>query len=118
MTTKEIATRLHELCSTGQFELAVNELFADDAKSIEPPHSEGMQSVQGKAAIFAKGEGFNQAVEEMYGGYTKEPQVFGNYIFLEMGMDCKMKGMEREEMVEMCKYEVKDGKIVSEEFFY
>jgi len=29
-----------------------------------------------------------------------------------------MKGMERMNMVEMCRYEVKDGKIISEEFYY
>ena len=118
MTTTEIAAKLYELCNQNQFEQAVNELFADDAKSIEPPHSQGLQTVQGKAAIKAKGDLFQESVEAMHGGYLKEPLVFGNYIFMEMGMDCTMKGMGRTEMNELCKYEVKDGKIISEEFFY
>ena len=57
-------------------------------------------------------------IEAMYGGYTKKPQVFGNFIFMEMGMDAKMKGMDRMNMIEMCRYEVTDGKIVGEEFYY
>jgi hypothetical protein len=37
---------------------------------------------------------------------------------MEMGMDVTMKGAGRMNMAEMCKYEVKDGKIISEAFFY
>ncbi|MCY7421350.1 MAG: hypothetical protein LH478_06350 [Chitinophagaceae bacterium] len=56
--------------------------------------------------------------EEMHSSYTHEPTVFGNYIFMEMGMDVTMKGMGRMDMKEMCNYEVKDGKIISERFYY
>jgi hypothetical protein len=54
----------------------------------------------------------------MHSAYTNPPAVFGNYIFMEMGIDVTMKGMGRMNIKEMCKYEVKDGKIISEEFFY
>ena len=37
---------------------------------------------------------------------------------MEMGMDVTMKEMGRMNMTEMCRYEVKDGKIISEEFYY
>jgi hypothetical protein len=32
-------------------------------------------------------------------------------------MDAKMKGAERSTMSEICVYKVKDGKIISEQFF-
>jgi len=35
-----------------------------------------------------------------------------------MGMDCTYKGMGRQKMDEIALYEVKDGKIVKEQFFY
>jgi hypothetical protein len=35
-----------------------------------------------------------------------------------MGMDCTMKGMGRQKLEEIAVYEVKDGKIVKEQFFY
>jgi hypothetical protein len=69
-------------------------------------------------AIKKKGEQFNEMVEEMHGGYVGEPIVAGNYIALAMGMDVTFKGMGRKKMDEIAIYEVRDGKIVKEQFFY
>ena len=52
----------------------------------------------------------------MYNGFTNQPEAYGKYIF--MGMDVTMKGMGRMNMNEMCSYEVKDDKIISERFYY
>ena len=57
-------------------------------------------------------------VEEMHGGYSNEPQVAGNHFAVAMGMDVTMKGQGRTKMDEIAVYEVKDGKIVKEQFFY
>lgn len=118
MTTQEVANRLFELCKQNQHEQAYTELFALDAENIEPPHAQGMQSVKGMEALLAKNLTFNNSIEEMHSGYTSEPKVFGPFIFMEMGMDVTMKGMGRMNMNEMCKYEVKEDKIISESFFY
>jgi hypothetical protein len=77
-----------------------------------------MQTVEGLAAIKKKGEDFNNMVEEMHGGWVSEPLVGGNYISFAMGMDVTYKGMGRQKMEEIAVYEVKDGKIVKEQFFY
>jgi hypothetical protein len=37
---------------------------------------------------------------------------------MEGGLDCTMKGMGKINMKEMSRYEVKDGKIIAEEFYY
>ena len=50
----------------------------------------------------------------MYNGFTNQPEAYGKYIF--MGMDVTIKGMGRMNMNEMCSYEVKDDKIISERF--
>lgn len=118
MTTQEIADRLSELFNEGKWAEAHNELFSKDAKSIEPPSSTGMLSVEGIDNIKKKGDLFNEMVEEMHGGYTSKPLVAGNYIAFAMGMDCTMKGKGRTKMDEICVYEVKDGKVVKEQFFY
>lgn len=118
MTTKEVARRFNELAQSGQWDKIQDELFAENAVSIEPPHSQGMKSVEGLPAIKEKGKQFSAMVEEMYGGYSNEPQVAGNFFAVAMGMDCKMKGMDRMKMDEIALYEVKDGKIVKEQFFY
>ncbi|XZF14526.1 SnoaL-like domain-containing protein [Chitinophagaceae bacterium MMS25-I14] len=118
MTTQEIANRLYELCSQNQFEAAQKELYAPDVTSTESTPQGGRVTVSGQEGLKQKSAQFQSMVEEMHGGYTNEPKVFGNYIFMEMGMDVTMKGMGRMNMTEMCRYEVKDGKIVNEEFYY
>ena len=118
MTTQEVASRFHELSQSGQWEMIQTELFADNAVSIEPAHSPGLQTAEGIEAIREKGKKFGEMVEEMHGGYSNEPQVAGTHFSVIMGMDVTMKGMGRMKMDEVAVYEVKDGKIVKEQFFY
>jgi hypothetical protein len=99
MTTQDIANRLYELCQQGDFKTAQKELYADNATSTESTMHGTRETVNGKDAIAAKSEQFNSMVEQMFGGYTKEPKVVGKYIFMEMGMDVKMKNMDRMNMV-------------------
>jgi len=118
MTTAEVAARFNELAKEGNWDKIQDELFAENAVSIEPPGSPGMQSVEGLAAIKEKGKAFNEMVEEMHGGYSTDPVVAGNHFSVGMSMDATMKGMGRTKMDEIALYEVKDGKIVKEQFFY
>jgi ketosteroid isomerase-like protein len=118
MTTAAVANRFNELAANGQWDQIQNELFADNAVSIEPENSPGMKSVEGIEAIRQKGKQFGEMVEEMHGGYTRPAQVAGNHFAVAMGMDVTMKGQGRMKMDEIAVYEVKDGKIVKEQFFY
>lgn len=118
MTTSEVAARFNELAKEGNWDKVQDELYADNAVSIEPSQSPGLQSVEGIAAIKQKAKSFNETVEEMHGGYSSEPIVAGNHFSVAMGMDATMKGMGRTKMDEIAVYQVKDGKIVKEQFFY
>ena len=118
MTTKEVADRFNQLAQQGDWTTIQNELFADNAVSLEPPASQGMKSVEGLDAIKKKGEDFGKMVEEMHGGFTSAPVIGGNYFAVAMGMDATMKGQGRMKMDEIAVYEVKDGKIVKEQFFF
>lgn len=118
--TKDVALRFNELAVAGQFGQIQNELFAENAKSIEPDHAlkTGMTNADSLDEIRKKGEAWNAMVEEMHGGYSTEPVVAGNHFSVAMGMDVTMKGGPRMKMDEIAVYEVKDGKIVKEQFFY
>jgi hypothetical protein len=120
MTTPEVANRFNELGQTGQYDKIQDELYAENAVSIEPEKAEkmGMSSVEGLAAIREKGKVFNSMVEEMHGGYSTEPVVAGDHFCLAMGMDVTFKNFGRTKIDEIAVYEVKDGKIVKEQFFY
>ena len=118
MTTQQIAGRLAELCKTGDFETAQKELYADDVISIEPMATPDYdKETKGKDKVFAKIQKFNSSVEESYGNEVSEPLVTANAIAFTLTMDLKMKGKDRMKMEEICVYEVKDGKVASEQFF-
>lgn len=119
MTTQEIAARFDELAQTAQWSQIYEELYADDAESIEPGSGGGaLQSVKGMDAIRRKGEEFNTQIEEFHSAYSTPSVVGGNHFSLAMGMEVTMKGAGRIKMDEICVYKVENGKIVKEQFFY
>lgn len=118
MTTEEVANRFYELSQQNDWNKIQDELYADDAASIEPEQAQGLQSVKGMDAIKEKGKKFEGMIEEMHGGYSSKPVIAGNHFSVAMGMDVTMKGMGRSKMDEIAVYEVKDGKIVKEQFFF
>lgn len=118
MTTAEIADRLVDFCKKGDFEGAQKELYANDAVSIEPHGTDDFQKeVQGLDAILEKGRKWGEMVEESHGMSVSEPLVADSSFAVTMNMDVTMKGRGRMNMTELCIYHVKDGKIVSEQFF-
>ena len=118
MTTQEIATQLVEFCRKGDFEGAVTDLFAEDAASIEPYATPAFEKeTKGIKAIKEKGEKWNSLVQEVHGITISDPLVATNSFCCTMRMDVTMKEGGPMDMTELCVYEVKDGKIVSEQFF-
>ncbi len=117
-STIEIASRLVELARQGKFETAQRELYAKDAVSIEPEHSQGFKSVKGLDKIIKKGDEWQKMVEEVHGSSISEPVGAGDQFAVAMSMDVTMKGQGRTTMNEVAVYQVKEGKIVSEQFIY
>ena len=120
MTTKEVANRFSELAAQNNWMQIQQELFSKDAVSIEPSHADaqGLGNAEGLDAIMKKVEMFQRMVEEVHGGYCSEPIVAGNHFAVGMGIDATMKGQGRSKMDEIAVYEVKDGKITKEQFFF
>jgi limonene-1,2-epoxide hydrolase len=118
MSTQTVATRLAELCRQGKFEAAQQELFAEDAVSIEPRETpEFAKETKGLRAIIEKGHKFESMVEQVHGCTASAPLIAGNAFALTLEMDVTMTGRGRVKLEEVCVYEVKDGKVVSEHFF-
>jgi hypothetical protein len=118
MTTKEIANRLYKLCKEGKYGVAHAELYAENITSTEKNQNGFMETFSGLDIIKQRTVQFQGLITERHSGYVKKPKVFDNHIFVEMGMDVQMTGIGRLILNEMCHYEVKDGKIVSEIFYY
>ena len=117
MMTSQIADRLVELCRKGEFGAAQTELFSEDAISIEPDGAP-MELAEGLADIQEKGRQFMASVEQMHGITISEPVVAGNFFTVSMTLDATFSGRGRVTMEELCVYEVEDGKIITEQFFY
>lgn len=118
MSTQQVATRLAELCRQGKFEAAQKELFAEDAVSIERQATpEFPKETKGLRAIIEKGHKWETMLEQVHGCTASAPMVAGNAIAMTLTMYVTMKGRGRMKIEEVCVYEVKDGKIASEQFF-
>ena len=118
MNTEQVAKRLVELCREGKYEEAQDQLYSKGAVSVEMEGSQGLGNAKGLDAIREKGKQFNAMVEAVHGGSVGDPIVVGNWFAVTMTMDATMKGRGRVNMQEICVYQVKDGKIVREQFFY
>lgn len=118
MTTKEVATRLVELCRKGQYEQVVKELYSPEIVSVEP---EGVPNriVKGLEGIAEKSKMFESKLEKVNSSVVSDPIVAENFFACNMLMNVQMKGIPHAiDMDEVCVYTVNNGKIVKEEFFY
>jgi hypothetical protein len=118
LTTQEVAARFNELAQQELWFEIQDELFADNVKSIDPPESPYLGYAEGKAAVRKKGEDFVKKVTAVHGAHTSEPVITGNHFAVARDMEATVEGFGRIKMNEIMLYEVKDGQIILEQFFY
>ena len=118
MTTQEVATRFNELAQQEKWFEIQDEFFADNVRSIDPPDSPYMGYAEGKLLVRKKGEDFVKRIEGLHSAYTGEPIVSGNHFAVVREVDITVQGHGRIQINQIMLYEVKDGQIVSEQFFY
>lgn len=117
-TTQQVAARLADLCSKGEFDQAQRELFANDAVSIEMHETpQFAKETRGLQAIQEKGKKWAAGLEQVHSVSAGKPTIVGNAVAMPLTMDVTMKGHGRMKIEELCVYIVKDGKIASEQFF-
>lgn len=115
--TKEIAERFVALCREGHFETAHKELYAPDAISIEPYATAAFaKETKGLDAILQKGQKFTAMIEQVHTIAVSDPLVAGSSFACAVHLDLTIEGHGRMTLNELCIYEVKDGKIISEQF--
>ncbi|MEM1321215.1 MAG: SnoaL-like domain-containing protein [Bacteroidota bacterium] len=116
MNVKEIANDLVKHCRLGQYEEVVKKYYSPAIRSIEP--ASDPQEVQGIEAIIEKGKQWEKDFE-VHGLEISDPVVADDYFSCVMAIDSTHRPSgQRSTSSEVCVYEVKDGKIVMEQFFY
>jgi len=118
MTTQEIASRFNELAQQEKWFEIQEEFFADHVKSIEPPNSPYMGFAEGKSQVRRKGEDFVKRIEAVHHAHTTEPIVSANHFAVGRDIDITVQGLGRIQINQIMLYEVREGKIVAEQFFY
>lgn len=118
LSTQEVAARFNELAQQEKWFEIQDEFFADNVRSVEPPNSPYLKNAEGKAPVRKKGEDFVKKIEEVHKLYATHPVVAGNYFAIGRIQDLTVKGFGRVNIEEIILYEVKDGQIVLEQFFY
>lgn len=118
VTTQEVAARFNQLAQQEKWFEIQDELFAENVKSIDPPNSPYFKNAEGKANVRKKGEDFVSRIEAAHKRYTTAPIISGNHFAVGREVDITVKGFGRIQINEIMLYEVKDGQIISEQFFY
>jgi ketosteroid isomerase-like protein len=112
---EKIAARLVSLCREQKFVEAYKELFSEDAESIDPiyrnqPPSKGLINlVEREKQFLAKAQIHNISISE--------PLISLTHFAVRLSMDFTHEERGRVSMSELCVYRVKDGKVVSQQFF-
>jgi hypothetical protein len=117
-TTHEVASRFSELARQEKWFEIQDELFAEDVKSIEPPSAIHLQNAEGKEAVRKKGEDWVKRIEALHSAHTTQPIVAGNFFCVGREKEMTVREIGRIEIKQIMMYEVRNGKIISERFFY
>ncbi len=121
MKTQEVANRYYELSKQNKGMEIMNEFYSQDIVNKEPEHAiaMGIQTItKGLDAVKAKGKARLEMIEQVHSHYCSQPVVCGNFFSVVLRRDLTMKGKPRMNLEEIAVFEVKEGKIVSEQFFY
>jgi hypothetical protein len=118
LTTQQVAAKFNELAQQEKWFEIQEEFFADHVKSIDPVGSPYMGYAEGRVAVRKKGEDFVKKIETVHHAFTTAPIVTGNHFAVGREIDITVQGFGRIQMNEIMLYEVKDGQIVLEQFFY
>jgi hypothetical protein len=117
-TTQEVGARFNELAQQGKWFEIQDELFADNVRSIDPKNSPYFGYAEGKGPVRKKGMDWVEKVEQVHGAVATQPLICGNHLAVGYSFEITTKDFGRIKIEEIMLYEVKDGQIVLEQFFY
>lgn len=118
MTTQEVAARFDELAQQEMWFEIQDELFADNVRSVDPSDSPYLKYAEGKVPVRKKGMDWVGKIEQVHETYTTHPVVAGNHFAVGRGFELTTKDFGKIKIEEIMLYEVKNGQIVLEQFFY
>lgn len=114
MEIQQIAEEVVKLIREGKNKQAKDTFYADDIVSME---GNGYR-LEGIEAVHQKSIDWMEQLLEVHSVSVSEPLVSADYFALNIKMDISYKNGYRAVMDEIAVYEVSNGKIVFEQFFF
>jgi ketosteroid isomerase-like protein len=114
---KAVADKLVALCRAGKNDEAINTLYAENVVGFEAAVAH-YHKTEGLANIKENSKKWAENLVTVHKTILTEPTIIGNYFAYGYAHDVEFKDRGRVAERELCVYEVKDGKVVREEFFY
>jgi hypothetical protein len=121
MTTQEIAIRYQEMMSQRKFIEIQDTFYHEDVVSQESEKAASMGMsilTNGLEAVKAKGIARRTTIETVHSYTCSDPVVAGEFFSVALAQEVTFKGKPRMAIEEIGIFQVKDGKIVKEQFFY
>jgi hypothetical protein len=123
MTIQEVANRYYGLACKGKWIGIIEELHDANVICQEPAQAalKGMQvplMTKGREAVNAKNMANRKMIETLHSEYCSEPIVGGNFFSVALKRDVTYKGKPRMIFEEIGVFQVTEGKIILEQFFY
>ena len=114
MKIQQIAEEVVKLIREGKNKQAKDTFYADDIVSIEGNGNklEGVEAIHQKSADWAI------QVSEVHSASVSDPLIAADHFALNIKMDISYKNGYRAVMDEIAVFEVNDGKIIFEQFFF
>jgi 16S rRNA A1518/A1519 N6-dimethyltransferase RsmA/KsgA/DIM1 with predicted DNA glycosylase/AP lyase activity len=113
----EIAYRLVELLKEKKFLETQQELFDQDVISQEPEEAKS-RSVNGLESVLLKESNFLKNIKLWRNFEVSEPIISKDFFSIRMFTEVVLMNDREVSIDEIIVYEVRDGKIVKEQFFY
>ena len=110
----DIANQLAEGCRQLKFMETRKKLFAENAISIE---ADG-KPIAGLEALEAKNKTWQESIDKLYDLQISVPLVNGNFFSIAFTWDLAYKNQPRYIWHEIGLFQVKEGRVVREQFFY
>jgi ketosteroid isomerase-like protein len=118
MNNMKLIDRFQELAMAEKWFEIQDELFADDVESIEPKDSPWLADARGKEAVREKALAWVNRITAVHSTSTTAPIVAENHFVVGRKMDLTVQDLGRVQMDQLMLYEIRDGKIVKEKFYY
>ena len=121
MTTQQTADSYHQLANQRKFIEIQDTFYHEDVVCQESEKAASMGLpvfTNGLEAVKAKGVARRNTIQEVHSYTCSEPIVAGEFFSVVLKQDVTFKGKPRITLEEIGVFQVKDGKVIKEQFFY